>query len=264
MKDFINTETYKNIIKNKPHVFFVSPHLDDAIFSAGGLMNDLNVNGVPTTLINVFTKPSKGPYSMSVKRFMLRCGYQNAEKLYKERLLEDREAAKKVGAKVINLGFVDALWRRKGVNGLLKSLSNVLPELDYVYPVFKLSLAFGKISFKDVNLVSQIANKITKITCLKKDAYIFIPVATGPHIDHKVVRKVGDLLGNRVVYWADYPYVTNFKLDKKFVKQKFIHSYEYKISKKSKESLVKVYRSQIKAIFNKDNGLISMNEIFYL
>ena len=77
-----------HIIKNKIKCFFVSPHQDDAIFSAGGLISYLTVK-TEVNIVNVFSGCGKTPYTLSAKSFFKQCSYDNAEKLANQRNREE-------------------------------------------------------------------------------------------------------------------------------------------------------------------------------
>ncbi len=261
MNKLSNSKIYKDIVKNKLKCYFVSPHLDDAIFSAGGLINSLSKKNVPVTVINVFTKASEAPYTISVKKFLFSCGYSNADIFYKDRLFEDRQAIEMANASILNLGFVDALWRRKGSVGLKKMLSLILPEIDYVYPIYRLSIAKGHVSKQDRYLSDKICSDIGKI--IDENSIIFYPIAIGGHVDHKIVRDACDKLAIRKIRWSDYPYSKKGNIDKEYIQTNMISAYYYKPTK-FKESLVNAYKSQIKAIFGVDREKINRNEEYYL
>src|SRR3990172_2740944 len=87
----------KKIVKNRLTCFFVSPHLDDAVLSCGGLILFLIDNKVPVKVINVFSEGDDGPYTFSAKVNLILTGYNNAKVLYKERRKEDIAVLKKIG-----------------------------------------------------------------------------------------------------------------------------------------------------------------------
>src|SRR4030042_3118942 len=107
MEDFL-----KNIINNKTHCYFISPHFDDAIFSVGELMQYLS-GKVDTTVINIFTSCGAAKNSLSARAYLKQCQQDDAKKLFKVRIDEDQRALTSISAKVHNFGYTDALWRRK-------------------------------------------------------------------------------------------------------------------------------------------------------
>jgi len=261
MNNFKNTEIYKTIIKHKLPCFFVSPHLDDAIFSAGGLLYELSKRNVPITVINVFTKASNPPYTVSIKKFLKSCGYKNAYDLYNDRIEEDTEVLNKIGVKVINLDFVDALWRQKKT--IKNIITNLIPEFNYIYPIYRTSIAKGKISKNDKGLEKSLENKFQKIILKNKKAIVFGPAGIGNHTDHLIVRNaLSENIKDSIVYWADYPYAEHSQVDKKFSSSLNLSKFTFKSNSKKKMELVLGYKSQISAIFG-NNKIDTSKEIFF-
>jgi len=259
MNKFNNLSIYKKIINEKLTCFFVSPHFDDAIFSAGGLMHELAKKGVPIILVNVFTKASPPPYTLSIKKFLKDCGYEDAHKLYEARINEDADVAYVINAKVINLGFVDGLWRKRKGNGYLKILSKFVPEFGYEYPIFR--LARWMVSKESIRIEKQLSEKIEYYIKKYKNAVIFGPLGIGNHPDHHIVKNaLQTLKQDCIIYWADYPY---FETDNKLINKssKFIQ-YTFEANQKEKMKLVLGYKSQISAIFGK-NKINTKKEIFF-
>ena len=234
------------IVSAKKKVYFVSPHFDDAIYSAGALMVELSKQGVPITVINVFSK-AKSPSTLSGQAFLKKCGYQSPESLFKDRIKEDNEVIKSLkGASVINLGYEDALWRKNNKKSLI-------PEISHVYPTFKLHIASGKISIYDKKLISNLKQNLERI--IPKNAIVFGPLGVGKHVDHVIVNKVIDELKRDKVFWVDFPYSQRFKDLGDNIK-----NFVFKRNKKEKEALVRGYKSQFKAIFGKK---LKLDDEFY-
>lgn len=254
----------KEIIDKKRECVFISPHLDDAIFSAGGLMHKMHRSGTKIITINVFTKPSPAPYTLSVRKFLRSCGYKNANELFKDRINEDRKALLQVSTGPVNLGFVDALWRRKNSRGLLKSLSKILPEFDYIYPVYIFSIAQGRVSNWDYKLYDLIQDRLSSVLNEYRNPVVFAPLGIGMHVDHLIVRDVVRKLPYDKIYWTDYPYIKTASTDRIFIKQNRLKRFEVKISKTKKENLVNMYVSQVKAIFGKEKETVPVKEYYYL
>lgn len=262
MNNFKDTDIYKKLLKGKTKCYFISPHLDDAVFSAGGLISDLSKKGIYPIVINIFTQPSKKPYTLSVKKFLKSCGYTDAFKLYEDRIKEDFLVLKKVKAKVINLGYTDALWRRKKSNSILKIAEKFIPELGYSHPFFRLTIGKGVYTKGDFELENKISNELKRI--IKNDGVIFAPVGVGRHLDHLIARNA--VTGNftNTVYWQDYPYSRTSTANPAFVEKYGLKRYHYNINSKVKSKLLNLYYSQIFAIFGKKKVTIKSSEVYYL
>src|SRR3990167_9161599 len=147
----------ENIINKKTHCYFVSPHLDDAVFSAGELLSQL-AGKVDITVINVFTSFGDGNNTLSARSFLKQCKIDNPKKLYEIRINEDNIALSKLNARVYNLGFTEALWRRKRYsNKFGELLSKYIPEFNRLYPVYRFNIVSGKLHKEDEKLVREIS-----------------------------------------------------------------------------------------------------------
>ncbi len=76
---------------------FISPHLDDAVFSCAGMISRLEREGWQTVVVSVFTE---GGDEHELRR------------------AEDAAAAELLGFEVVHLGFLDAPFREPGYLGL--------------------------------------------------------------------------------------------------------------------------------------------------
>lgn len=253
----------KNILKNKTNFIFISPHLDDAIFSAGGLINRLYKSRKKITIINVFTNPSRPPYTISAKKYLDTCGYKNADDFFSDRISEDLKVAKKLKARVINLGFIDALWRRKRAKGLIFRLSKLIPELNYVYPIFRISIAKGFISKHDAEVIRRIEISLKKYIKTNSKTIIFCPLGIGKHTDHLIVREVVAKNYSNVIFWEDYPYSETNSADDKFINLIQLKPVIFKFDEKVKNSLVNGYESQMQAIFGSKRASVKPSETYY-
>ena len=201
-KTFIDTN-----IKDKKTFIFVSPHFDDAVFSAGGLLYYLYKNKAKLKVVNVFTKASSPPYTFSARRNLRLSKFSSAIDLYKVREKEDSETLRKLNVKIYNLGFCDALFRKKSL--VNKSASRrIFPEMMHVYPIYVFHLTRGVISKEDRNLLNEIEIKLKRIVN-KSNVIVFCPLAYKSHIDHVIVNKICRELRKDLVLWEDFPYNIN-------------------------------------------------------
>ena len=250
-------EIIEKIKKNKTPCYFISPHLDDAVFSAGSLMQDLS-NHTKVVVINVFTMPSKPPYTLSAKRFLRQCKYKDPLLLFAVRQKEDAKVLQQIGTTVINLPYEDSIWRKlQNPNLILTILGKVFAEFIHIYPIYRLHIQPGKISAHDKDLMNKITEDLTKI--INPESFIFCPVGIGQHNDHLLVREVVVNSFNNVIMWTDFPYILNSKTSTD------VENYT-KISlptnKNIKKRLIKGYKAQVKAIFENKNIEIP-DEVFY-
>lgn len=196
----MNEDFLKKLINTKKTCYFVSPHLDDAIFSSGGLISYLSKHK-QITVINVFTKAGGKPDTLSAKRYLQLCGYKSGKELYSDREQEDNQVLKSIGVKVVNLGFTEALWREKPKKSALSQLFKNIAEFSVIYPTYRFHILSGKISPDDAETLEQIKNKLKNVIN-DKDAIVFCPASFKGHIDHIITRTSCEQFAN-LVYWSD-------------------------------------------------------------
>jgi len=251
-QDYINGLFNKNIydsnkiidtiIKNKRRCVFVSPHFDDAALSAGGFLTKISENK-KVVVINVFTKGNSGPYTLSASKFLQLSDVYDANYLYEKRAIEDQKALKKKNIQIINLGFVDATFRTINTNIFRKTVGKIIPEMNYVYPIYRLNVLHGKISINDKVLLENLAVRLSKI--IKNDDIVFAPLGIGGHVDHRIVNQIVRKLKNTKVFWRDFPYSS-------YVSEEIIGNKRvliYNGEQKSRELMIRKYVTQVNSMF---------------
>lgn len=246
----------ESILKNKKTCYFISPHFDDAVFSAGALMIHL-AKHTKVVVINIFTKASKPPYTLSAQMFLRQCGYKDAQKLFIDREKEDAQVLNSINVeKIIKLSYSDAIWRMKENPGPLARLFPNIAELSAVYPTYKLHAIKGKIAKADLNTITAI-KKDLKQKVTEQDSAIFCPLGTGSHIDHIITRKICDELFQNVIHWSDFPYNEKSQENSSGFK-----SFSFTQGINEKRELIAGYKTQYNAMFHA--GLkIRPEEFFY-
>jgi LmbE family N-acetylglucosaminyl deacetylase len=257
MKDLIN-----KIIANKINLYFISPHLDDAMLSCGDLIIQL-ADKTNVSVINVFTEISAPPFTLSARTFLKQCKRTDAEKLFQERREEDKKVFESIGVTVKNLGFVDAQWRKKErLNFIQKKLAFILPEIIHIYPVYRWHIINGKISDLDRGMMNNIKIDILDIVSKDKNCLVFCPVAVGGNVDHRIVRDCClDIFDKNLILWSDFPYDSKSKIDfKNILKYREV---SFNSDKLRKEELLKMYGSQFEALVKDGMGEFT-DERYYL
>jgi LmbE family N-acetylglucosaminyl deacetylase len=244
----------QTIIKEKKVCYFISPHFDDAIFSAGALLTYLAQHTKVIT-INIFTESEKFN-TLSAKVYLKQCGYTDAKKLYDDRKSEDAKVFNNVADNVINLGFVDALWRKKPQRGFLSQLFSFFPELQVIYPTYRFHIIKGIIAKEDLPTCRSIAEKL-KETIIDKNAAIFCPFSVGNHIDHVITRKACEDVFSDLIYWSDFPYNEAMKKD-----THNFRSFSFENNKEKKIQLMKGYSSQYPQVVR--SGFVPKQEEFFV
>ncbi|MBP9669939.1 PIG-L family deacetylase [Candidatus Woesebacteria bacterium] len=247
----------RHIIAKKIPCYFISPHLDDAIFSAGGLISKLR-GKVDITIINVFTSAGVSGHTLSASTYLKQCGESDAQLLFVKRIKEDQVAGQMLGAKVINLGYQDALWRAK-------SKSNYpIPELNVIYPTYRLHVSKGRISHHDNQLMQDLSAKLRSII-KEPEFYIFAPIGYGKHVDHVLVRDVvtQSFAASRIIYWSDFPYYFRDRSIDSFLSESATKSFSVVPTGDLKLRASRAYATQFSAVVT-DLNTIHNPEVYYL
>ena len=167
---------------------YLSPHLDDAVFSAGGLIYEQTQAGIPVEIWTFMCgDPRLADYSQFAQRLHAIWGFSNAEETVRKRREEDKAAASIVGAKTVHFDFLDCIYRRD-------------KHGDWLYP----SEIFGAIHPADADYPAQIASAIS--ARLNPDDVLVCQLGLGSHVDHVLVRQAAELLGRLLRYDIDVPY----------------------------------------------------------
>jgi LmbE family N-acetylglucosaminyl deacetylase len=168
--------------------FYLSPHLDDAVFSCGGLIWEQASRGEEVQVWTVFAgDPPACPLSAYARGLHARWGAgPQAVRLRRE---EDRRACRRLGAAFRHLPFPDVIYRRDPEDG--KPLVNSDADL------------FRDLPAGETYLVDQLGRQLAE---LPPAARLVCPLALGNHLDHQLVREAAEGIGRPPWYYADLPY----------------------------------------------------------
>jgi len=169
---------------------FISPHLDDAVLSAGGFIYDrTHTDGAR---IEIWTLsggvPPEADSSPLAQFLHAQWGFASAAETVRARRLEDRQAAKIVGATPVHFDFLDCIYRR-GADG------------EWLYP----ASVFVPPHEADAHLPAAMTSVLAAE--LKPDDVVYSPLAIGNHVDHVLTRQAAEALGRPLLYYADIPYL---------------------------------------------------------
>ncbi len=255
------TKILNKLLKRNTSFYFISPHLDDAVLSAGGLISYL-AKKANVFVVNVFTEGSKGPYTLSSYFNLLLNKKLDAKKLYLMRRKEDSLIFRKIGVKKFDLGFVEALYRRKKfLKFPLSFLGRILPEFLHLYPTYRFHIIGGKIAKDDYELLKDISLKIKSIVSKQKNVVVFCPnVSAKTHVDHLIVNKAVKRSFDKVFFWQDFPY-TNKDFKNTFSRKR--NFYVFFFNSRVKQSILNAYKSQLRSNFLKFR-IPSNLEIFWV
>ncbi len=210
---------------------YISPHLDDAALSAGGLIYEQVRAGADVeiwTLLSGFPPNEISPFAQTLHR---QWGIAAAADLIRARRAEDIEAAKILGAKATHFDFLDCIYRR-GKNG------NWLYDDIFVQP-----------HEDEADFPAQIAEAVS--ARLAPDAKLVCPLSLGLHVDHVLARRAVELFKRPIFYYADIPYL--FRNPQELAPKTIgMRKKIYKISKaatRAWQDAASAYASQIGSLF---------------
>ena len=167
---------------------YLSPHLDDAVLSAGGLIYDQAQAGIPVEIWSFMcgyaSEEAVSPFAQMLHQMW---GFSSAEETTRLRREEDKQAAGMLGATVLHFDFLDCIYRR-GANG------------QWLY-----SDVFAPPHPEDTALPSQIAAEISRQ--LQPEDMLVCQLSVGSHVDHVLVRQGAELLRRSLRYDIDVPYI---------------------------------------------------------
>jgi LmbE family N-acetylglucosaminyl deacetylase len=167
---------------------YLSPHLDDAVLSAGGLIYEQTRSGIPVEIWTLMCGyPPAGEVSPFAELQHYQWGFATSEETTRARREEDKNAAAIVGAQTVHFDFLDCIYRRGASGEWLYSDIAVPPHVE------------------DSGLTKQMAEAIS--TRLLPDDIVVAQLAVGSHVDHVIVRQAAELLGRLLFYDIDVPYV---------------------------------------------------------
>ncbi|MRS04320.1 PIG-L family deacetylase, partial [bacterium] len=168
---------------------FLSPHLDDAVYSCGGIIQELVNQGITVEVWSIFTAdPPQGNLSLFAQSLHAR--WKETSNPYWIRRDEDKHALESLGGVCRHLYYPDCIYRR---------------DSQTHEPIIKKDEDL----FSDSYVVERelIANLVKDLKArLPKNADIVAPLGMGGHIDHRVTRMAAEGLGKPLWFYADYPY----------------------------------------------------------
>lgn len=249
--------------KNYKMAVFFSPHLDDAVFSAGGLMDQLSRH-MSIAVINVFTSGGDGRSTLSAKQFLKQSAAPSASELFTMRLREDEESLSLLNAHVVNLHYTDALWRKKERTLFPLSLaSTMLPEAESLYPTYRFHIIKGRVHQQDKQLIGELARRFRNIVPDPTTVAPFSPIGMGTHVDHIVVREAcRAAFGRNLYYWLDFPYFDRKGATNPFAQEVSLLKYTVPVAEARKRALCERYHSQYNIVMP-DKMVLKNPEQFY-
>lgn len=220
---------FEQIINGRNNFYFISPHIDDVIFSCGAFFNKLASEGKKIGLINIFTKGDPVYQTRFNRKYLNKCGFDNVEKFFEARKKEEESLSSQTDASIFNLDFIDAGWRFRDEELIFRTNDD-----DF-----------------DISTVDKIAEKIAGIIKpANSKTLVFLPIGVGRHIDHLMTRSLNRYFGpGDIVYYAEFPYILRHQLPDAFIRRHNLVEFLWNSNLLSKKELMLCYVSQLPSIF---------------
>jgi LmbE family N-acetylglucosaminyl deacetylase len=167
---------------------YLSPHLDDAVFSCGGLMAMQDARGEPISVLTVFAGDPPD-YRISPLAAELHARWGKAGPPIAMRRTEDRLACARLGASVVHLEYADAIYRADEAGRPLYTT-----EQDLFVPP----------DTNESQLIEQLEESLREMG--SQQATIYCPLGYAGHVDHRITRLAAERLGQPLYFYADFPY----------------------------------------------------------
>ena len=167
---------------------YLSPHLDDVIYSCGGLIWEQTQAGEEGEIWTICAADPPGePLSPFAETLHQSWGLgEDATRIRRE---EDRKASQIVGAVPRYFSFLDCIYRKSDSGNYY-----YLSDHDL----------FGGLDPGEANLINTLTKELKDQ--LPANAWIVAPLGIGNHVDHDLTRKAASRLGIPLYYYPDYPY----------------------------------------------------------
>lgn len=175
---------------------YLSPHLDDAVFSCGGRIYQERRVGLSVLVLTLMAGDAapevlNTPY---VTALHARWGLNATSDPVAARRDEDREALSILKADGLHWEWLDCIYRRRAGTG------------DFLY--HSEGALFGPVHPAERGLISRLAQRLAEMP-LMPGGRVYAPLTVGGHVDHRLVQQaveVRDLPTGELVYYEDYPY----------------------------------------------------------
>jgi len=221
---------------------YLSPHLDDAAISCGGLIWEQVRAGDKVEIWTLCTgDPPPGPLSPFARELHAR--WQTGEEAASARRAEDRRACLELGAGWRHFSIPDCIYRTDKDGSQLYASEQAI---------------FGELLSADLGLVRATSRAI--LAGLPRDVTLVSPLAIGHHVDHQLTRAVAEKTGRSLWYYADYPYAYERQAEIQNCRQAGWESDVFPISEEALRAWarsVSAYRSQISSFWSGEAELLT-------
>jgi LmbE family N-acetylglucosaminyl deacetylase len=166
---------------------YLSPHLDDAVYSCGGLIWEQTQAGEGVEIWTVCAgDPPPGPLAPFAQALHARWGTDR--EAVRVRRVEDARAAARVGAEIRHFPLADCIYRRAPSGNALYGSEEAI---------------FGAVHVAEQPVVDWLSGLLAQIPV---GARLVCPLTLGGHVDHHLVRRAAEQAGRISAFYPDFPY----------------------------------------------------------
>ncbi len=167
---------------------FLSPHLDDVIYSCGGFIWDLTESSAS---VEIWTLFAGDPPASGLSNFadQMHQSWGLTENPVQARREEDQKACNLLNAIPRYFNYLDCIYRRS-------------PEGVYLYESDQ--ALFAGMDPSEVGLVDEISARLAEE--IPQEVRLVGPLGIGNHVDHEITRKAVNRMQRSSLFYADYPY----------------------------------------------------------
>lgn len=224
---------------------YLSPHLDDALYSCGGLICQQRKAGEPVTVVNLCAGiPDYTTISAFARSYHQRWG--DLSNMVEARRAEDGRILSELGVKVVYLDTLDSIYRTAGNQP-------AYPDLEAL---------FSAPQPEDAAFLPQFwAQQALSLLPTGQPARCYAPLAIGGHVDHYLARLAGLELAKIVPdvwFYEDFPHAEDpITLEKVKADLDLEHwrSHTVLIDVQAKIYAMLGYGTQTQKIFGTEEGL---------
>lgn len=238
------------------HPVYLSPHLDDAALSCGGLISQQAEQGKRPTVITCFAGvPDYAELSLFAADQHKKWG--EPEDPIQHRRQEDAEVMRCLGADYQHWTYLDCIYRRHPESG------------EFLYT--SEAALFGQLHSAEHYLCSEVVARLSTMFSMQ-DTEVYAPLAVGHHVDHRLVLLAALRLEGRgfsICYYEDFPYALDGeKLDLALREWADAPAPTIRHLRPSdvanKVSAIRRYRSQLAVLFEGETNVESAVESYAL
>jgi len=169
---------------------YLSPHLDDAVFSCGGRIWQQTRAGERVAVVTVFAGAPNPEDPLSPYAEELHARWRHPTGAVRQRQAEDVRALALLSADAIHWPYLDCIYRTAP---------------DGSFPYADEDALWGEIHASDADLIPELARRVASLT-LPSGGRLYCPLAIGRHVDHRIVRRAAQVSEHHLTYYEDFPY----------------------------------------------------------